>query len=182
MRCLKGEYNTCLLENYYSDVALPNQKDALEEPYLCDIQKEQRPSKTLIYQVPVSNDIQWLLKEVAKELETIQSPLQFQVELVVEEIALNICSYAFPDDAAKEFQTFHLRMDLSDDEAYIEFIDSGKPFNPLTASPPDQTVPLADWAIGGLGLKLVKDQAKKCNYEYRDEQNHFEVLLCCRND
>ena len=53
----------------------------------------------------------------------------------------------------------------------IEFLDSGKPYDPLKNNEPDTTLPAEERRIGGLGIFMVKRLMDTVQYEYRDGKN-----------
>ena len=92
-----------------------------------------------------------------------------QVELAVEEIFVNISSYAY---APKEGRAcVKVRADRELSQAVITFADTGRPFDPLTAPEPDLTQTADERAIGGLGIFLAKKTADELAYERLDDRN-----------
>ena len=91
-----------------------------------------------------------------------------QIELVVEEIYVNIASYAYPPDAPGELQVTlrHAEGTLS-----LTFADRGTPYDPLTAPPPDLSLPLAERAPGGLGLFIVRKTMDAVDYRRDGDRN-----------
>ncbi|MBR0288672.1 MAG: ATP-binding protein [Selenomonadaceae bacterium] len=92
-----------------------------------------------------------------------------QTELVIEEIFVNIASYAYhPETGAA---TFCMEFEKNPNAVLMTFIDSGKPYNPLEADAPDTTLAIEDRNIGGLGIFLVKKNVDEISYEYTDGKN-----------
>jgi len=90
-----------------------------------------------------------------------------QIQLCVEEIFINICSYAYPDTKGEVEIIFHKK----DDEVHIEFIDDGLEFNPLDyrrQKPIDEP--------GGFGIYIVSHLMDDVSYERRNDQNHLRVI------
>ena len=54
----------------------------------------------------------------------------YALELSLEEILVNIVSYAYDDDESHEI---HFKVDVDTDMIAMKFIDDGRPFNPLAA-------------------------------------------------
>ena len=90
-----------------------------------------------------------------------------RIELAVEEVFVNIASYAYPD---KEGDA-RVSVAVIDDHVTIRFEDSGEPFDPLKADEPDIDAPLEKRTIGGLGIFLVKEMMDDVQYEYKDGKN-----------
>ena len=92
---------------------------------------------------------------------------QMQLDLAVEEIFINIASYAYAPgegDAA-------LRVEAAPDAVTLTFRDRGIPYDPLEKEDPDVNVLAGDRQIGGLGIFLTKQIMDEAHYEYRDGQN-----------
>ena len=92
-----------------------------------------------------------------------------QTELVIEEIFVNIASYAYKPEIGPA--TFCLEFEENPDAALMTFIDEGRPYNPLEQEAPDTTLAIEDRNIGGLGIFLVKKNVDEISYEYSDGKN-----------
>ena len=94
---------------------------------------------------------------------------RMQLELVVEEIFINIASYAYAPGRGRAA----VRVELTGDPAAvaITFIDSGMPYDPLARTDPDVTLMAEEREIGGLGVFLTKKIVDDAVYEYRNGQN-----------
>lgn len=96
-----------------------------------------------------------------------------QLELAVEEIFVNIASYAYRGDDGK----VRVSCDVDGDAGTVTvtFRDSGPEFDPLAAPDPDTTLPAEDRRIGGLGIFLVKTNVDGMDYERRDGCNVLTI-------
>lgn len=123
----------------------------------------------------VPENLQIVLDLVNTELETVGCPVkkQLQIAIAVEEIYMNITNYAYYPDTGTVSIYFEHRGEPP--QVIIQFIDSGKPFNPLEKEDPDITLSAAERDIGGLGLYLVKKIIEKVTYEYRDGKNILTI-------
>ena len=94
---------------------------------------------------------------------------QMQISVAVEEIFINIASYAYAPGKGRA----KLRVELSEDPAAvtITFTDSGVPYDPLAREDPDIHAPAAERDIGGLGIFMSRRLMDEARYEYRDGQN-----------
>lgn len=92
-----------------------------------------------------------------------------QMELVIEEIFVNVASYAYRPNIGMVTVT----KEFSDDPQAItfSFTDSGFAYNPLEHEDPDVTAELDERGIGGLGIFLVKKNVNEIFYERKDGQN-----------
>ena len=98
---------------------------------------------------------------------------RMQIDLAVEEIFVNIASYAYAPGTGDAV----VRCEILDDPAAveIEFEDTGTPYNPLEKEDPDVTLSAEERSIGGLGVFLVKKLMDDVRYEYRDGANVLTV-------
>ena len=93
--------------------------------------------------------------------------------LVVEEIFVNIVSYAYEDNSNNNTVTISIKD--NDDKTIITFIDSGKHFNPLIKDNPDISLSADERPVGGLGIYLVKKMMDNVEYEYKDNKNILTI-------
>ncbi len=94
---------------------------------------------------------------------------QMQINIAVEEIFVNIASYAY----APETGSVRIRLQAVKDpaRALITFEDSGVPYDPLAKEDPDVTLSAEERKIGGLGIYMVKQSMDHVRYEYKDGKN-----------
>lgn len=95
---------------------------------------------------------------------------QMQIDIAVEEIYTNICSYAYSDgagDIAIEAVAEREKMQLT-------FIDSGCAYNPLKCEAPDITLSAQQRQIGGLGIYMVRQIMDEVSYSRVNGKN----VLC----
>ncbi len=99
---------------------------------------------------------------------------QFQIDVAVEEIFINIASYAYE---GKEGPA-EIYMEVSEDQstATMIFVDNGIPYDPLAKEDPDVTLSVAERPIGGLGIYMVKQSMDDMKYEYKDGQNRLTLI------
>ena len=90
---------------------------------------------------------------------------RMQLELAVEEIFINIASYAYNPDTGKAT----VRIEVSGDPLHvtITFIDRGVPYDPLAKADPDLSASAQERTVGGLGIFLTKKLMDDVAYEYR---------------
>ena len=93
-----------------------------------------------------------------------------QFNLVVEELFVNVASYAYKD---KENGKCKITIDYDKDkqEVKLSMEDNGIKFNPLEKEDPDTTLSVEDRPIGGLGILLVKKNMDNIEYKYEDNKN-----------
>ena len=101
------------------------------------------------------------------------SKAQYQIDLVVEEIFVNIASYAYaPGEGMATIKIAALNKPPG---VQIMFSDEGKPYNPLKNADPDLSLPVDERPSGGLGVFLVKKNMDDVKYAYRDGKNILTV-------
>ena len=96
-----------------------------------------------------------------------------QMELVIEEIFVNVSSYAYHPDTGD----VTICVDFAENPSAVEitFIDGGKPYNPLEKDAPDTTLDIDEREIGGLGIFLVTKYVDYIAYEYADGKNILRI-------
>ena len=117
------------------------------------------------------DQLQRVIDYVDAHLEAVSCPpkAQMQMQLAVEEIFVNIASYAYAPGIGKAT----VRVEVSGDPVTVSitFIDRGIPYDPLKKEDPDVTLPAGERRIGGLGIFMTKKIMDDVTYEYRDGQN-----------
>ncbi len=99
-----------------------------------------------------------------------------QISVAVEEIFVNIASYAYAPDKGRA----KVRVEVSGDpvRVAITFVDHGIPYDPLAREDPDVSVPAEEREVGGLGIFMTKELMDDVTYTYRDGQN---ILTLTKN-
>ncbi len=100
----------------------------------------------------------------------LSSKCVMEVNLILEEIAANIISYAYADDRNHEIL---IQAALAQGTLIIEVEDDGSPFNPLLVPPPDLCLPLEQMPVGGRGLHLVRTLTESIVYERTGKKNRL---------
>ncbi len=128
--------------------------------------------KELTLEAKVEN-IQAATDFIDRELEAVDCPLkaQMRIDVAIDEIFANIAHYAYKPGTGDV--TVQFAYDAATQTAFITFIDSGIPYNPLEKKDPDTTLSAEDRAVGGLGIFLVKKTMDNMRYWYADGRNHL---------
>ena len=75
-------------------------------------------------------------------------------------------------------KTFSVKFVQEGGELTMVYIDSGKPFNPLTdAVDPDVTAAMDERGVGGLGIFMVKKMSKSVEYAREGDKNILTVKV-----
>lgn len=102
----------------------------------------------------------------------ISEPNKMKVDVIVEEIFVNICSYAYDGKPGPCI----VKQSVENNILTISFIDNGKKYNPLEKTDPDINLPADERPIGGLGIYMTKQLMDKVLYEYKDNQNILTII------
>ena len=94
---------------------------------------------------------------------------QMKIDLAVEEIFVNIASYAY--GAGKGEASVDVEFSRETGEVTITFTDRGVPYNPLEKKDPNIKLSAAERQIGGLGIFIAKKSMDELIYEYKDGCN-----------
>lgn len=119
----------------------------------------------------VTDNLQAVTDFVNSRLEKFNCPPKalMQIDLAVEEIFVNIASYAYDNGTGKA----SVSVEMSEEPAaiLITFSDSGKPYNPLEKADPDITLSADEREIGGFGIFMTKKAMDDVSYEYKNGHN-----------
>ena len=128
----------------------------------------------LIVEAKLDNLAQ-VLQFVDSRLEEEDCPigLQMKIDVAVEELYVNVASYAYAPDSG----SVAVRMEVEEDPktAVITFVDCGVPYDPLAKEDPDVTLSINDREIGGLGIFMVKKSMDDMIYAYENGQNVLTI-------
>lgn len=98
---------------------------------------------------------------------------KFQLDVAVEEIFVNIAHYAYNPEVGDA--TIRCGVGGSPLQVTIQFLDHGKPFNPLAKEDADTTLSAEERDIGGLGILMVKKSMDTVDYAYEDGKNVLTI-------
>ena len=122
-----------------------------------------------------TDNLQQVIDFATELLEAHDCPMKavMQMELVIEEIFVNVSSYAYHPGVGD----VTICVDFAENPSAVEitFIDSGRPYNPLEKDDPDTTLGIDEREIGGLGIFLVKKNVDDIAYEHADGKNILRV-------
>jgi anti-sigma regulatory factor (Ser/Thr protein kinase) len=106
------------------------------------------------------------------ERHRIPDEAHYHLNIAVEELVLNAIKHGrcSPVEGA-----IRIDLRLSGTELDITITDTGIPFNPLDAPPPDLTSSLADRPIGGLGVHLVRSLMNSVEYKREGGENRLRL-------
>ena len=112
---------------------------------------------------------------IDEALEAYGCPLkaQMQIDVAVDELFSNIANYAYAPGTGEASVRFGF--DEASRTASVTFIDSGFPFNPLSAPEPDTTGSAEDRPSGGLGIFLVRKTMDSVEYSREGGKNILTI-------
>ena len=112
---------------------------------------------------------------VDERLEAHDCPMstQMQIELAIEEIFVNIAIYAYDSENGEA----EVRCEVLEDplRMVIQFLDQGKPYDPLARGEVDISKEGLLSRVGGLGIHLVKKTMDDVQYVYEDGKNVLTI-------
>ena len=98
----------------------------------------------------------------------IKEPIINDLDLIIEELFVNICKYAYSDN-----RTHQVFISLSFDGSEITFslADDGNQFDPLAYNPQPYSRSIDEMHIGGEGVRIVKSLSDSISYQHKDGKN-----------
>ena len=140
-----------------------------------DIEMRISPDGTSIVIDAVEDSIDFIQDFIKRKLLSYgceKNPLM-QIRLAVEEIFVNIISYAYRPDIGKA--EIYVSVSEAPLSVTILFMDAGKPFDPLARPDADTSGKMFMERPGGFGILLVKNTMDAVNYEYKDGKNILSI-------
>ena len=98
---------------------------------------------------------------------------RLQLELSIEEVYVNIVNYAYGSEEGEIIICCNVSQ--SPLKVTMQFIDYGKPYNPLENEAPDILLNAEEKEIGGLGIFLIRNNVDDISYKYLDGKNILTI-------
>lgn len=98
---------------------------------------------------------------------------QIQLQIAVEELFVNIASYAYAPGHGDA--VIGCRVEEDPPSITVQLRDWGKPFDPLAKKDADVTLSAEDRDIGGLGIYMVKNSMDAVDYKRENGQNVLTI-------
>ncbi len=144
----------------------PDKKDETEKPHIVSLDLESKTSE-------VTRLSEWV--EALCEEHGVAMGKTMQINLAIEEAAVNVINYAYPDN---EVNNFRIEFEMGPDRISIwRLIDSGKQFDPTAQAEVDTSLSVEERPIGGLGIHLVKQIMDEVSYERLDGKNILTMTI-----
>jgi serine/threonine-protein kinase RsbW len=93
--------------------------------------------------------------------------------VIFDELLTNVVTYGYEGTASDGH--VEAALSLEGNRLIVEFVDDGRPFDPLTTAQPDLDLPVEERPIGGLGIAIVRTLVDEIGYT-RDG-NHNRLIL-----
>ena len=169
----------CLNRSYYSNSeaicrAVKKDVDAFvgEAPQFDDMTmlSLRLSNKDLITLNPKEENMEELLAFVEEKLTEKNVPLKTITKMciAIDEIYSNIRFYSGATKASVECM-------VSNNTVQLNFLDNGRPYNPLETKDPDITLSAEERELGGLGIFMVKKTMDSVVYEYLSGFNKLSL-------
>ena len=122
---------------------------------------------TLKNQLSELERVNQFIEEIGEEL-GLDMELQMNLNLVMEEMVVNVISYAYP-----EGKTADIELVAESDGKELTFVlsDQGKEFDPTLSEETDMDVNPAERELGGMGIFIVKNIMNKVTYQRLEGKN-----------
>lgn len=131
--------------------------------------------KNIINTTNDKNNLEEVINTIFDDLKdfNIDNEKKIYIELIIEELFINICNYAYDDVGC-------IRVSYSIGgkplKMNIQFLDKGKKFNPLLVKSNNKKS-INERLKGGLGILLTKQFADKIIYIYKNDCNRLSIKL-----
>lgn len=117
-----------------------------------------------------------IISAVLAKAASLHAAVPESMRLIAEEVVVNIANYSYPAGCDRgDDDRLWITVEYIDSAFVLTFRDHGIPFNPMTATTPDLSLPVEDRPIGGLGIFLVKQQSTDIAYSYSHHTNILRI-------
>ena len=107
------------------------------------------------------------VEEIGEEL-GLDMELQMNLNLVMEEMVVNVISYAYPEGKEADIE---LVAEYDGKELTFVLSDRGKEFDPTLKGDTDMDVNPAERELGGMGIFIVKNIMNEVTYQRLEGKN-----------
>ena len=107
------------------------------------------------------------IEEIGEEL-GLDMELQMNLNLVIEEMVVNVISYAYPEGTEANIE---LKAESNGKELTFVLSDRGRKFDPTLSKSPDMNVNPAERNLGGMGIYIVKNIMNEVTYQRLEGKN-----------
>ncbi len=118
--------------------------------------------------------VQAMVEEFAQK-EALSGKSSYALSLCLEELLTNIVLYGQREKDDKT--SIAVSIGISGDEVLVHIDDDGPPYDPTETPEPDLDALLDDRPIGGLGVHLVRELARRFEYRHSKGKNRVHIAL-----
>jgi serine/threonine-protein kinase RsbW len=93
--------------------------------------------------------------------------------IILDELFTNVVEYGYESAAAEGH--IDVALSLQAGRLMIEFVDDGRPFDPLTKAPPDLDAPADERSLGGVGIAIVRALVDEIGYRWDGNRNRLTL-------
>jgi len=93
--------------------------------------------------------------------------------IILDELFTNIVKYGYESTTTKG--NIEVALSLQAGRLTIEFVDDGRPFDPLKSAPPDLALPAEERPIGGVGIAIVRALVDEIGYRWDGNRNRLTL-------
>jgi anti-sigma regulatory factor (Ser/Thr protein kinase) len=102
------------------------------------------------------------------------------LDLVFEELFVNVANYAYPSGTQG---TVQITWSVPEPRLLaVELADEGAAFDPFARPDPELSDSLDDRPVGGLGIFLVRQMTRSCEYRREGGRNHVHFRISASAD
>jgi anti-sigma regulatory factor (Ser/Thr protein kinase) len=95
--------------------------------------------------------------------------------IILEELFTNAVNYGYSEGGAAAGR-IEVGLAVKKGRLQIDFSDDGRPFDPLSHTPPELDRPPTDRPVGGLGLLLLRSLVDEARYRRDRGRNHLALI------
>ena len=118
------------------------------------------------------NKIKTLINELGKN-HNINKKIISHIQLALEELIVNIISYAYEDQKTHQIQ---LKVELIQNKLTLYLIHQGKAFNPINYKSTNTHTNLKERTLGGIGVLLARNLVDDMSYSYQNDTNQLTLI------
>jgi anti-sigma regulatory factor (Ser/Thr protein kinase) len=114
----------------------------------------------------------WL--EALSQRHGLSEQTRFRMELLLEEAATNVISYAYREQGPHRLQ---VSVEIGTHQVKLKLEDDGIAFNPLEQGPVQLPESLAEARVGGMGIHLIRSYTRRSSYSRTDDRNQLLMVI-----
>jgi anti-sigma regulatory factor (Ser/Thr protein kinase) len=93
--------------------------------------------------------------------------------IILDELFTNVVNYGY--ESGTEKGHIDVALSLRAGRLIIEFVDDGRPFDPLTSAAPDLDLPADERQLGGVGIAIVRALVDEIGYRWDGNRNRLTL-------